>query len=89
MKICIQCYVSGLVQGVWYRASTQEQALQLGVSGYARNLRDGRVEILACGEEEAVFALRDWLWKGPPHARVNDVKWQIVSCQDVMGFTAG
>ena len=86
MKICIRCYVSGFVQGVWYRASTRQQALQLGVSGYARNLRDGRVEVLVCGEEENVFALRDWLWKGPPHAQVAGVDWQPVDYQEIAGF---
>ncbi len=73
MTICLHCYVSGRVQGVWYRGSTRRQAEQLGLSGYARNLDDGRVEVLACGEQDAVEALQQWLWQGPPAASVTDV----------------
>jgi acylphosphatase len=72
--VCRRCLVSGHVQGVYFRASTQEHALALGVTGYARNLRDGRVEVLACGPEEAVAALCHWLSDGPPGARVSEVR---------------
>ena len=58
---CRRCYVSGRVQGVFYRASTREQARLLGVTGYARNLHDGTVEVLACGDETAVLKLCGWL----------------------------
>jgi acylphosphatase len=61
------------VQGVFYRASTRQRADLLGVTGYARNLADGRVEVLACGEPAAVAALCDWLWEGPPAASVTEV----------------
>jgi acylphosphatase len=57
--------VSGKVQGVFYRASTREQALALGLTGYARNLPDGAVEVLACGDARAIEALERWLWQGP------------------------
>jgi acylphosphatase len=87
MKICIRCSVSGIVQGVWYRASTRNKALALGVTGYARNLPDGRVEVLACGEETAVKALREWLWEGPSGAQVTDVKCEPVSAEQHTGFT--
>lgn len=63
--------VSGKVQGVWFRASTREVALRLGLRGYARNLADGRVEVLASGEAAAVDALATWLLHGPPSARVD------------------
>lgn len=65
--------VSGRVQGVFFRASTREQALRLGLSGYARNLADGRVEVLAHGDAAAIDALAQWLQQGPPLARVADV----------------
>ncbi|HXH03079.1 MAG TPA: acylphosphatase [Candidatus Competibacteraceae bacterium] len=78
--ICVRCYVSGRVQGVYYRAYTRQQALRLGVTGYARNLADGRVEVLAVGPQEAVLALRDWLWEGPPAARVTQVEWEQLTC---------
>lgn len=65
--------VSGRVQGVFYRASTRERALALGLTGYARNLPDGAVEVLACGDVAAIAALERWLWEGPPAARVTGV----------------
>jgi acylphosphatase len=68
-----RCLVAGRVQGVFYRASTRQRALQLGVSGYARNLPDGRVEVLACGAPQAVEALCEWLWQGSPASQVTSV----------------
>lgn len=63
--------VSGKVQGVWFRASTRNVAVRLGLRGYARNLADGRVEVLATGEPTAIEALATWLRHGPPLARVD------------------
>lgn len=74
MRECVRCWVSGRVQGVFYRASTRERALALGLRGYARNLPDGRVEVLACGPEGAVRELEAWLREGPPMARVTAVR---------------
>jgi len=62
------------VQGVFYRASTRQRAHELGCRGYAHNLPDGRVEVLAVGEPAAVHALVEWLRQGPPAAHVTDVK---------------
>jgi acylphosphatase len=70
---CARFHVSGRVQGVFFRASTRQQALRLGLRGYARNLADGRVEVVACGSAETVGELERWLWQGPPAARVDDV----------------
>lgn len=86
MKKCLHCYVSGHVQGVAYRASTQAQADELDIRGYARNLPDGRVEVLACGEETAVQELAEWLWKGPGFSRVSDVACTWGEVQDFEGF---
>jgi acylphosphatase len=72
--VCRRCLVSGHVQGVYFRASTRQLAQSLGVTGYARNLRDGRVEVLACGADGAVAALCAWLSDGPPGARVSEVQ---------------
>lgn len=69
-----RCYVSGRVQGVFFRASTRQKAIDLGCAGYARNLPDGRVEVLAVAEPDAVQSLIDWLWQGPPAAQVSDVQ---------------
>ncbi len=73
MTVRIRCLVSGRVQGVCFRASTRREALTLGVHGYARNLPDGCVEVLAYGPRQAVDALCEWLWVGPPSARVTAV----------------
>jgi len=64
-------YVAGKVQGVWFRASTREHAVALELRGYANNLRDGRVEVLAVGDEAAIERLAQWLRHGPPNARVD------------------
>lgn len=65
--------VSGRVQGVFYRASTLEAAQRFGVKGTVRNLRDGRVEVLAEGPPDAMQSLLDWCREGPPSARVDSV----------------
>ena len=71
--ICRRCLVSGKVQGVFYRATCVRKALALGLSGHARNLADGRVEVLACGEESAVEQFTAWLWEGSPASKVTAV----------------
>ena len=70
---CKICRVTGRVQGVFYRGSAQVRARELGITGYARNLADGRVEVLACGESLQVDAFIDWLWIGPAAASVTGV----------------
>ena len=82
-------WVSGKVQGVWYRAATREQAERFALSGYARNLTDGRVEVLAVGEQGAIDALERWLWQGPPNARVEDVQREAAEAETTRGFTTG
>jgi len=89
MTICRRCLVSGRVQGVFYRASTREQAHQLGITGHAINLPDGRVEVLACGPAEAVEALCRWLWQGPPAARVESVACETIAMPLPSSFTTG
>ena len=66
-------FCRGRVQGVFYRKAAQRKAKELGITGYTRNLSDGRVEVMACGEQEQVEMLREWLWDGPIAADVNDV----------------
>lgn len=66
--------VSGKVQGVFFRAATREQAVQLGLRGYAKNLADGKVEVLAVGDTEDIEALAQWLRHGPPVAQVDAVE---------------
>jgi acylphosphatase len=70
----VRAIVSGQVQGVWYRAHTRDQARELGVHGYVRNLPNGDVEIVAQGEDRAVDALIGWARSGPPLAAVSNVR---------------
>jgi acylphosphatase len=74
----VRCHlwVTGRVQGVWFRGACAEQGRLLGVSGWAGNLPDGRVEVLAQGEKEAVDGLVQWCRHGPPTARVTRVEVQ-------------
>lgn len=67
-------FVSGKVQGVFFRSSTRQQAQRLGLRGHAKNLPDGRVEVLAMGEGGAIDALEAWLHRGPPMAAVARVE---------------
>lgn len=87
--VCYRCLVTGRVQGVFFRASTQREAQRLGVSGHAHNLPDGAVEVLACGDPAAVEQLREWLWQGPPGARVDEVGCRRVEVPAPSGFRTG
>lgn len=87
--IARRCYISGRVQGVFYRASTRHKAVELGCAGYARNLPDGRVEVLAVGEPVAVQSLLDWLWRGSPASEVKLVEVQELSLQDLEDIPVG
>ena len=70
---CARFIVSGRVQGVFFRASAREQAQRLDISGYAKNLDDGTVEVIACGDAANIEALERWLQKGPAAAHVEHV----------------
>ena len=78
MSLCERCIVIGHVQGVFFRASTQRKAQELGLTGYAKNLPDGHVEVLICGDPQAVGHLKAWLWEGPKAAVVSNVKCELV-----------
>jgi acylphosphatase len=78
MDKSLHCIVTGKVQGVYFRAFVQEQADSLGLRGWVRNLKDGKVEILAQGPEEAQKALKERLLQGPPLARVQDVESNLI-----------
>ena len=78
MKVRCHIFISGRVQGVFFRAKTEKLANLLGVGGWVRNTEDGRVEVLAEGEKEKIDELIKWLKRGPPLAKVTnlDVEWQ-------------
>jgi len=86
MEICKRFVVSGRVQGVWYRGSTQQQAKILGVKGYARNLPDGSVEVVACGSNIKVNELRNWLLQGPNNAEVSAVLSEDTEYRNLKSF---
>lgn len=86
IKICLHCLIGGKVQGVFYRAAAREQATRLGVTGWVRNRADGSVELLACGEREAVRRFQDWLRVGPPQAQVSNVACESADYQDLDNF---
>ncbi len=85
-KLCLHGHISGIVQGVYYRQSTCQQALAENVSGWAKNLPDGRVEVLLCGEASAVRKVEQWLHQGPTRARVDDVQLAVTNCLNITGF---
>ena len=77
--------VGGKVQGVFFRAGTREQAQALGLRGYARNRADGRVDVLAVGDEAAIDRLAAWLRQGPPAARVDELERLVASPDEAGG----
>jgi acylphosphatase len=87
-KVKARVRIEGLVQGVFYRYSTQQKARELGVQGWVRNLRDGSVECLLEGERDAVEALIRWCHHGPPRGHVESVttKWEEYT-GTLQGFT--
>jgi acylphosphatase len=90
--MCKKCLVGGRVQGVFYRATVAQRARELGVTGYAKNLPDGRVEVLACGDPAIVQTLVDWLWVGSSASKVTAVDAMDISLptdQRPATFTTG
>lgn len=89
MNVSYIAHVSGKVQGVYFRASSQQMAIEYGLSGYAHNLADGDVELLLCGEEENVSKMLLWLNEGPPQAEVTNVETKQVPWQNHNHFSIG
>lgn len=79
-------YISGNVQGVFFRDSTRQQANQLGVAGWVKNLPDGRVEAHLEGPKEKVQQVIEWAHRGPPQARVEDVQVEWTAPEGHQGF---
>lgn len=84
---CIRCFISGRVQGVFFRSSAAHEAQRLGITGYARNLPDGRVEVLACGDSDALDSFKAWLHRGPSAAEVSAVACETQDYQALSEFT--
>lgn len=82
----MRCYVSGNVQGVFYRVSTQVEAKKYGITGWAKNLADGRVEVVACGSSEHLDLFFAWLKQGPKNAKVLEVTRESIIFTNCQGF---
>jgi acylphosphatase len=86
-QLALHAWITGRVQGVWFRQSTQQQADALGVNGWVRNLEDGRVEAWLQGEANAVRQLETWLNIGPELSKVADVEVEVAECDPLIeGF---
>ena len=85
----LRIVIHGRVQGVGFRFSLADLALQLGVDGWVRNRRDGTVEALLHGPEPAVDALHDWARRGPPGARVSEVVVHTATADDAAALARG
>lgn len=83
-------WVSGRVQGVWFRDSCQREARRLGVAGWVRNLSDGRVEVVVEGAPDAANELVNWCGRGPAQAEVSGV--ELIEAEEpegLVGFRVG
>ena len=87
MEKTIHCFVSGRVQGVCFRMSTEQQAKILGLTGWVRNLSDGRVEVMASGESALIDDLQAWLSHGPTMAKVLNVESHTIGYQEFPDFS--
>lgn len=85
--ICVHAFVTGKVQGVYFRDHTRQRAQALQLTGWVKNLPDGRVETVVCGPKTAVMDFVDWLWEGSPSAKVSEVCWEELPQQTHAEFT--
>ena len=82
----IRVYLSGSVQGVFFRKYLEEKAKELGVRGFCRNLKDGRVEIAIEGKDENVNQMLEVCEKGTPHTDIKDIQFEELKHQGFDGF---
>ena len=85
-KLCIRAIISGKVQGVFFRDSTQKKASSLQLSGWVKNQKNGDVALIACGDRDHVMELTDWLWQGSEHAEVSNVQWEEIAMEHFSEF---
>jgi len=83
----MHCFVAGRVQGVCFRMYTQRQAENNGLTGWVSNLPDGRVELMAFGNEQQLDKLNHWLKSGPSMAQVTKLECETIDFQDFEGFS--
>ena len=82
-QLSVHLVISGRVQGVWYRAWFMEKAINLGLSGWIRNLNDGRVETVVSGIREHIEEIKKISWSGPPLAKVTSVDVSAYKGKDI------
>ncbi|NQY89631.1 MAG: acylphosphatase [Colwellia sp.] len=87
MNVSYIAHVSGKVQGVYFRVSSQQKAIDYGLSGYARNLADGDVEVFLSGEQGNVDKMLAWLKHGPEKAQVTAIQQKKVDWQEHSFFS--
>ena len=85
-KICMHFLINGRVQGVWFRASAQDEAKALNLTGWARNTENGDVEIIACGDKNDLSKFYAWLQQGPELGRVDNVSQKELPWQEFDRF---
>jgi len=86
MKKSLRLYITGTVQGVFYRMFIKENAEKLNIKGFVRNLEDGRVEIFLEGDSEAVAKMEELSKKGPRHSQIRNVETKPERFQDFKVF---
>lgn len=86
MKVALRVKVTGIVHGVFFRASMAEVVRQENVKGWVRNVADGSVEAVLEGEQESVLKVVEWAKTGPPRARVDSVDVEQVPVKNLKGF---
>ena len=89
MNVSYIAHISGRVQGVYFRASSQQQAIEHSLSGYARNLDNGDVEVLVCGKLENIEKMLAWLAQGPEQAEVTNIEHKKIPWQEHHFFSIG
>ncbi len=82
----VKCFIKGKVQGVWFRDTTRQKAAELGLTGFAKNLADGSVEVVAYGPRDTLEALYQWLHIGSPLSHVDNVTREDIAWRDYDGF---
>lgn len=82
----VHCIISGHVQGVYFRVNTQNKAQDLGLTGWVRNCTTGKVELKATGEDAQLRRLIDWLPRGVPAAKVDDIESQYITFEPFVNF---
>lgn len=85
-KACIKAVVSGKVQGVFFRDTVVQKAKSLQLTGQVKNTLDGKVELIACGESDALNQLTEWLWQGSPASNVTNVDSQEIPWESFDDF---